>query len=167
MRARQKAKKSSQYSFFFEFYELEKFPRTDWLILFENPDKYATSIEEAHPRKIQQCQSCGAAIYPERDKAWALKTGGKNYYRYYSYLCKCCFNNAPKIVAIWKEMGEPRYPLCFASQDDKDKFKQFRTRLTEEGLVRFATQDGLLRFWRQTPSIGKVESSSATGKIKA
>jgi len=124
-----------QFSFFFEFFDLEKFPKVDWMILYQDPDKFATRIEEAQPRKIQQCECCGKAI---QIKTWALKTGSKNYYRYYSYLCERCYNNAPKIIAIWKEMGEPSYPAVFFSQDAMDRFKRFRTRLSEEGLVEFA-----------------------------
>jgi len=130
---------------YFEFFRLERFPKVDWMILYEDPGKYATRIEEAHPRKIQQCECCGNAI---PGKAWALKTGGKHYYRYYSYLCERCYNNAPKIIAIWKEMGEPHYPTVFSSQDTMDRFKRFRTRLSEEGLVEFATPKGLLRLCR-------------------
>jgi len=129
-----------QFSSLFEFCRLEKFPKVDWMILYQEPDEYATRIEEAQPRKIQQCECCGKAI---QKKAWALKTGGKNYHRYYSYLCERCYNNAPEIIVIWKEMGQPHHNSF--SQDIMDRFKQFRTRLDEEGLVEFATPDGLVR----------------------
>jgi len=127
-----------QFSFFFEFFRLEKFPKIDWMILYEAPEKYATRIEEAQPRKIQQCQCCGKAI-PR--KAWALKTGGKKYYRYYLYLCERCHNNAPKIISIWKEMGEPRYNSFSQDIMDMFMFKRFKTRLIEEDLVQFATTE--------------------------
>ena len=46
-----------EFSVYFEFYDLEKFPKTDWMILYQDPDKYRTRIELAQPRKIQQSQS--------------------------------------------------------------------------------------------------------------
>lgn len=30
-----------QFSFFFELFDLEKFPKVDWMILYQDPDKYA------------------------------------------------------------------------------------------------------------------------------
>ena len=133
-----------QFSSLFELFDLEKFPRTEWMTLYQKPDEYGTRVEEAQPRKIQQCQCCGKAIL---GKTWALKTGAKNYYRYYNYLCERCYNNASKIIAVWKEMGRPSHNHF--SQEIMDRFKRFRTRLIEEVLVEFATRDELLMLWRK------------------
>ena len=113
---------------------LHKFPKTDWMFLYQDPKKYATRIELAQPRKIQQCQCCGRAIH---GKSWALKTGGKGGYRYYDYLCERCFNNAPKIIAIWKKMGRPSYNSF--SQELMDRFNRFRTQLIQQGLLEMPT----------------------------
>lgn len=129
-----------QFSSLFELFDVEKFPRTEWMILYQNPDECGTRVEEAQPRKIQQCQCCGKAI---QEKTWALKTGAKSYYRYYYYLCEDCYSNAPEIIAVWNEMGRPSHNHF--SQEIMDRFKRFKTRLSEEGLVEFATRDGLLR----------------------
>jgi len=118
---------------------LEKFPKIDWMILYEAPEKYATRVEPAQPRKIMQCQCCGKAI---ARKAWALKTGAKSYYRYYNYLCEDCYSKAPEIIEIWEEMGRPSHNHF--SQEIMGRFKRFRTRLSEEGLVEFATTEDLL-----------------------
>ena len=119
-----------EFSVYFEFYDLEKFPKTDWMILYQDPDKYGTRIELAQPRKIQQCQCCVKAIH---GKSWALKMGAKNYYRYYLYLCESCYNKAPKIIALWNEMNRPSYNGF--SQEIMDRFKRFRTQLIEQGLL--------------------------------
>lgn len=131
-----------QYSDFFEFFRLEKFPKVEWMFLFQDPDKYGTRIELADTRKVQQCQCCGEAI---RGKAWALKTGAKGWYRYYNYLCERCFSNAPSIISIWLEAGQPGYNSF--SEDLMNSFKQFRKRLVEKKLVKFATEDRL-KDWR-------------------
>ena len=125
-----------QFSSLFEFFDLERFPNTEWMTLYQDPDKYATRVEEAQPRKIQQCECCGKAI---QGKTWALKTGAKSYYRYYNYLCEDCYNKAPEIIAVREEMDRPSHNHF--SQEIMDRFKRFKTRLSEEGLVEFATTE--------------------------
>lgn len=136
---------TQQLSEYFEFYSLQYFPKVDWMILYQHPKKYATRIEQAQTQKLQQCDCCGNVV---QGKAWALKTGGKHYYQSYCYLCDRCFSNAQKIIEIWKESGQPSYNSF--SKDLTDKFNKFRTRLSENGLVEFATTDGLKHFVSST-----------------
>ena len=66
-----------EFSVYFEFYDLEKFPKTDWMILYQDPDKYRTRIELAQPRKIQQSQSTinsGFSVQYCASEAFAVPT---------------------------------------------------------------------------------------------